>query len=184
MRLSDLATLQSGIYAQPEPDGEVYYIQARHFDHSHQLVDGIIPELRAAGKIEKHFLCTGDLLVAAKGKDHFVAEYKEAIKPAVASSIFIVIRITTKTLLPSFLAWYLNLPSMQKLLSDAAEGTSLPVIRKADLESLDIPVPSLHKQSLILKIHELYHQEIKLKNQIQLLKRTQIQQEIINALSN
>lgn len=182
--LSDLATVQSGIYARPEPSGEVYYIQSRHFDHFHQLIDGITPDLKADGKIERHFLCAGDLLVAAKGKDHFVAEYNGTIKPAVASSIFIVIRIKDETLLPPFLTWYLNLPSMQKLLSDSAEGTSLPVIRKGDLENLEIPIPSVEKQSLILKIDKLHRQKINLKNQIEVLKEKQIQHEIINALSN
>jgi restriction endonuclease S subunit len=182
--LSQLATIQSGIYAKPEPGGEVYYIQARHFNHKHQFNNHVIPDLKADGKINKHFLRPGNLLVAAKGKEHYAVEYDGTIKPAVASSIFIVIRLKQSEVVPSFLAWYINLASTQKFLSDSAKGTSLPVINKGDLEKLEIPVPSIEKQQLILKINDLHQQEISLKEKIDSLKNKLIQHEIINALSN
>jgi restriction endonuclease S subunit len=182
--LSQLATIQSGIYAKPELQGDVYYIQARHLDDKHQFNDHVTPDLKADGKISKHFLRPGNLLVAAKGKEHYAVEYTGTIKPAVASSIFIVIRVKQKEIVPSFLVWYLNLPSTQKFLSDSAKGTSLPVINKGDLEKLEIPVPSVEKQQLILKIHDLHQQEISLKDKIDSLKNKLMQHEIINALSN
>jgi restriction endonuclease S subunit len=182
--LTELATVQSGIYAKPEPSAEVYYLQARHIDNKHQFNSNIAPELNLDGRINKHFLQRGDLLVAAKGKDNYAVEYNEAISPAVASSIFIVIRVKEEQILSSFLAWYINLPHVQKILADCAKGTALPVITKSDLEKLEIPVPSIEKQQLILRIHQLHQQEISLKAQIDSLKNKQIQQEIINALSN
>jgi restriction endonuclease S subunit len=124
------------------------------------------------------------LLVAAKGKEHYAVEFPNRSIPAVASSIFLVLRIIQDEILPAFLNWQLNLPHVQKLLSDSAEGTALPVINKADLEKLEIFVPSIQKQELILRVHDLYQQENRIRQQIDVLRNRQIQQEIINALSN
>ena len=181
-RLSEIAKIQSGIYAKPELSGEVYYIQARHFNRAHQFNTTVRPDLKLENKIEKHFLKPGDLLVAAKGNDHFAVEYKGIIKPAVASSMFMVVKIQDKGLLPGFLAWFINHHQTQNLLSGSAKGTALPSITNNDLGNLEIPIPSLEKQKLILQIHELHLQENRLKEQINSLRERQIQQEIINAL--
>lgn len=181
-KLSDIAIIQSGIYAKPELEGEVYYVQARHFDRQHQFNTAVKPDLKADGKIERHFLQPGDLLVAAKGYDHFAVEYKGIIKPAVASSMFIVVKLQDKKVLPAFLTWHINNLQTQKLLSDAAKGTALPSITNSDLGDLEIPIPSIEKQKLILQIHDLHVQENKLKEQINSLREKQIQQQIINAI--
>ena len=182
VRLSDIAKIQSGIYAKPELAGEVYYVQARHFDRHHQFNTSVKPDLKADGKIDKHFLQAGDLLVAAKGSDHFAVEYKGIIKPAVASSMFMVVKIQDKRILPTFLAWFINHPQTQNLLTGSAKGTSLPSITNTDLGSLEIPVPSIEKQKLILQIHELHLRENRLKEQINGLREKQIQQQIISAI--
>ncbi len=181
-KLSDIATIQSGVYAKPELEGEVYYLQARHFDRQRQFNPTVKPDLKGDRKIEKHFLHPGDLLVAAKGYDHFAVEYKGIIKPAVASSMFIVVKLQDKKVLPAFLAWHINNLHTQKLLSDAARGTALPSITNSALGNLKIPIPSIEKQKLILQIHELHVQENKLKEHINSLREKQIQQQIINAI--
>lgn len=180
--LKHIANIQSGIYAKPELDGEVYYIQARHFNRVHQFNTAVKPDLRADAKIEKHFLQMGDILVAAKGYDHFAVEYEGIIKPAVASSMFIVIRLQEKNILPAFLSWFINLHQTQKILLDSAKGTSLPSITISALADLEIPIPTIEKQNLILQIHELYQKEIILNEKLFSLHEKQIQQQILNAI--
>jgi len=183
--IHNIAVVNSGVYATSEPNGEVYYIQARDITEDHQLGEGLKPQLVADGKIDKHFLQKGDLLIAAKGRDHYAIEYKGYPSPAVASTIFIVVRIKDKSkLLPSFLQWYINLPIIQKSLAGGAQGSVLPVISKADLERLEIQIPAIEKQTTILKIDELRQQEIQLTDQIELLKSKKIEQELLNALTN
>lgn len=183
IKLSDIATVQSGIYAKPELAGEVYYVQARHFDHHHQFNTFVKPDLKADSKIEKHFLQAGDLLVAAKGSDHFAVEYKGIIKPAVASSMFMVVKLQDSKILPAFLTWFINNRQTQRLLSDSAQGTALPAITNSDLGNLEIPLPTIEKQKLILQIHELHLQENRLREQINELRGKQIHQQVMNSLN-
>jgi restriction endonuclease S subunit len=100
----------------------------------------------------------------------------------VASTSFFVIRITDDTLLPKYAAWFLNHPDTQEFLKGKAKGTSMPSIKKADLEELEIPVPSLEKQQLIIQLGALSRREAELRHEI-LSKRQQIvNQQIINAI--
>jgi restriction endonuclease S subunit len=184
-KITELAVLSSGVYAKADPDGEVFYIQARDITDDHQITEGIKPQLIDDGKLNKHFLQAGDLLVAAKGKDHYAIEYSGHPHPAVASTLFVVVRVTEKAkLVSSFLRWYLNLDSTQRLIAGGAQGSALPVISKADLEQIEVPVPPLEKQVAILKIEELRQREIDIIHQIELLKRKKIEQELLIALSH
>ena len=183
-KIIDVAALSSGVYAKAGPNADVYYIQARDISGDHRIVNGMKPELIADGKINKHFLQVGDLLVAAKGKDHFAVEYCGQPQPAVASTLFIVLRVREDAgLSASYLRWYINLEGTQKHIAGSAQGSVLQVISKADLEQLELPLPSMEKQAIILKIDELRRKEIAITNQIELLKSKKIERELLNALS-
>lgn len=185
LKITELAVLSSGVYAKAKPNGEVYYIQARDIKVDHTIVEDLKPQLAADGKINKHFLQKGDLLIAAKGNDHYAIEYLGYPYPAVASTLFIVVRLKEQDrILANYLHWYLNLASTQKQISGGAQGSVLPVISKADLGQLEVPVPSLEKQRAVLKIAELRLQEISIADRIEELKKKKIEQELLNAISN
>ena len=180
--IKDIAHIQTGIYEKPVAFGEIFYVQARHFDDNRQFLDTVTPELHFDKKLEKHFLQKGDVLVAAKGYDHFAVAYQGIAYPAVASSMFIVLRLQTPALLPDFLAWFINHPKTQAVLSGSAKGTALPSLNKSDIGDLIIPIPPLEKQDLILNIEKLRHQELALKKQIEALKYAIIQETIFKHL--
>lgn len=182
-RLSALINLQTGIYTKPQPNGQVYYVQARHFDENKEFISSVKPDLELDIKLEKHYLQIGDVLVAAKGANHFAIAYKGIIKPAVASSMFIVLRIKNKKiLLPEFLAWFINNPTTQSILAANEKGTSIPSINKGDLEALEISLPSLQKQQSILQIQSLRKQEVSLQKQMDDLREKYIHQLITSTL--
>ncbi len=179
-----MVQLQTGVYAKPQPDAEVYYIQARHFDRSRMFIPSVDPELCYDQKLEKHFLQVGDVLIASKGYDHFAIAYKGIVKPAVASSMFMVLRIKDrKRILPEYLAWFINHPSTQTLLSGNSKGTSIPSLSKTDIGDLKLTIPSIQKQECILKIQALRQRETTLQQQITQLREQYIQQSILNTLN-
>jgi restriction endonuclease S subunit len=80
------------------------------------------------------------------------------------------------------LTWFLNSYETQTLLKGQAIGTSIPSISKQVLENLEISVPNIETQEAILQITKLRNREKKLKQQIEMLREKQIQQQIINAI--
>lgn len=185
MKLSSVAKISSGVYANGISDGDVFLIQARDFDENRVIASNLKPTLSFSKNLQKHFLVPGDILVVAKGASFLSAVYDGSYSPAVASTVFMVIKIiNTNLLLPEYLSWYLNLPSTQGDLMNEARGTSVPTINKAILECLHVPVPPIPKQKLILQIIHLRNQEKLLDRSIEFLKQKKINQLISNAINN
>lgn len=182
--IKDITTITTGIYTKTHSKGSVFYLQARDFDKYKTLKTNLEPNITNANSIKKHLLNKGDVLIAAKGFDNFAVMYNKDVSPAVASSIFIVLRnIDNSIIMPEFLVWFLNHPKTQLLLKKNAKGTSLPSINKKHIGEMEIPIPNIKKQKLIMEVGKLNIQEKQLHSKIQRLKETIINQQLINVLN-
>ncbi|WP_217604697.1 restriction endonuclease subunit S [Chitinophaga sp. GbtcB8] len=173
--IKHIADLFSGIYVNSSTSrGQtVYYLQVRHWDKKRNWASNIEPELWEENRLFKNYLQYGDILLATKGVDHFAALYDGRYTPAVASSVFTILRIKDpKTVLPAYLQWYLNHPATTKILAAASKGTSMPLITRDVIEQLEIPVPSLEKQQIILQVQGLEQQAMQLRLRINQLTET------------
>lgn len=180
--LKNISSIQTGLFAKPDSYGELVYLQAKHFDESGHLNTILHQDLKQDNVTEKHLLKDGDVLFAAKGVKNFAAVYESHNLPAVASTSFFVIRLFDKNIMPEFLAWYINHPNSQKFLKAKAIGSSIVSISKTVLEELEISIPDIPAQKAILKITQLRQTEKHLKQQIEMLREKQIQQQIINSI--
>ncbi|MCU0443125.1 MAG: restriction endonuclease subunit S [Bacteroidia bacterium] len=181
--IKDITTIQTGLFAKPLGEGDVIYLQVKHFDELGQLQSVLHGDLLSADIARKHLLQAGDVLFAAKGYKNFAAVYEKHNEPAVASTSFFVIRPTNKNILPEYLAWFLNNHSTQTLLKTQAIGTAIPSISKQVLEALEVPVPEIKTQQAILHIATLRSREKAIKQQIEMLREKQIQQQILEAIN-
>ena len=176
--IKHIANIQTGIFVKPNKEGQIVYLQAKHFDENGHLISSLHPDLKAENISDRHLLQHGDVLFAAKGTKNFAALYERKNLPAVASTSFFVIRIDDNfqdKIVPEFLTWYINQPISQKFLKGKAMGTSIVSISKSVLEELEIPIPDLETQKAILKITQLRNSEKNLKQQIETLREKQIQ---------
>jgi restriction endonuclease S subunit len=180
--LGHITTIQTGFFAKTVAEGEIVYLQARHFDENGQMINILHPELKADDITEKHLLRPGDVLFVAKGTKNIAAVYESHNPPAVASTSFFVLRLFKENVLPEYLAWFINHPDAQKKLKGDAIGSSMVSISKAALEKLEISIPDVQTQRAILNIMDLRNTEKKLRQQIENLRDKQIQQQIINAI--
>ena len=182
--IREISSIQTGYFGKPSGKGNVVYLQSKHFNESGQLQNILYPDLEVNNISEKHLLKEGDILFAAKGTKNFAAVFENHNhnEPAVASTSFFVIKLTDFRILPQYLTWFLNSYETQTLLKGQAIGTSIPSISKQVLENLEISVPNIETQEAILQITKLRNREKKLKQQIEMLREKQIQQQIINAI--
>jgi restriction endonuclease S subunit len=190
--ISHIADIQTGVFVKPVKEGQIVYLQAKHFNENGRLISALHPDLKAENISNKHILQHGDVLFAAKGTKNFAVWYEslpsgQAGKnlPAVASTSFFVIRLKENfrdKILPEFLAWFINHPGSLKILKAKAMGTSIVSISKSVLEELEIYIPDLQTQKTILKITHLRNSEKNLKQQIEILREKQIQQQIFNVI--
>lgn len=180
--IKDITNLQTGLFAKPAGVGDLVYLQSKHFNEKGELYANLYPDLPAEGISEKHLLKNGDVLFAAKGAKNFAAVLENHNLPAVASTSFFVLRINNGEVLPHYLAWFLNHPATLAILKGQAIGTSIPSISKQVLEEIEIPVPALEIQDIIIRLNKLRNKEKELKQRIESLREKQIQQKILNAI--
>jgi len=186
-KLREIAILTSGIYAKPDYSPDTLYLQSVHFDDSGQLDPLLKPQLNVDGKIAKHILQEGDILFAAKGTNNFGVVYLERYGKAVASSSFIVVRIkqvSQDEILPAYLAWFLsNTPAIRDFHRKQL-GTTIPSISIKKLSEIEAQIPTIEKQHLITNIQQLRNKQKDLTLQLEAVRERQIQQLLINALTN
>ena len=183
-QIKHIAKITSGVYLKGKPSGDVFNLQARDVDEDFRFRKGLSPTAFSDVKTKKHYLHKGDVLVVSKGGDFFAVVYNEEYSPAVASSIFLVIRNPDlDKVVPEYLSWYINHPKTQHFFKSVSKGTSLSTINKGHLASLEIPLPSLEKQKKIVLFEELKSRRNKLINQIAALKEKLINQQLLNLVN-
>ena len=183
--LKHIAFIQTGVFAKPGKEGQIVYLQSKHFDENGNLRSSLYPDLKSESISEKHLLQNGDVIFAAKGTKNFAALYESKNLPAVASTSFFVIRLKEDfqdRILPEYLTWHLNSALSQNYLKSQAVGSSIVSISKSVIDELELSIPDLDIQKAILRIANLRNAERKLQQQIETLREKQIQQQIINAL--
>jgi len=180
--LENIASISTGVFAKPVKEGEIVYLQARHFDENGLLISELHPDLMADDIGKKHLLKSGDVLFAAKGNKNFASVIEDQYPKSVASTSFFVIRLNDNRVLPEYFAWFMNSPTTQLFLKSTALGSSIASISKAVLEKLEISVPDIQTQRVILKITNLRSQEKRIRQKIESLQEIIIQQKISNAI--
>lgn len=160
-KLEDIADVSTGVYKKGSPDGNVYCLQAKHFDENGKFHQSVVigPEINMDERLEKHLLQKGDIIIISKGESNRACLFQNEVSPAVASSIFFVIRLHHQDVLPEYLQWYLNTSFMQATLSGFSRGTQIRSLSKKALVKVEVRIPSIHRQKQILKVQQLWEKE-------------------------
>lgn len=158
IKLYNIAAIQTGVFAKVGPNPNALYLQQSDFDGNGELRNTTQPTIIVTN--QKHLLTAGDLLLASKGNNNMCVIVPEIEQKCVASPSFLVIRLHDKSaILPEFVAWYLNLPTVQNTLAAQARGTSIMSISKATLGELEIPIPPIERQKKYIELSKLQKRE-------------------------
>ena len=158
IKLHNIAVIQTGVFAKVAPNPNALYLQQSDFDSRGELRD--TAQSTIAVDNQKHLLTAGDLLLASKGNNNMCVIVPEIEQKCVASPSFLVMRLHDKSaILPEFVAWYLNLPTVQNTLAAQARGTSIMSISKATLGELEIPIPPIERQKKYIELSKLQKRE-------------------------
>lgn len=155
-RISEIAEVASGVYLQTAPYGEVAYLQIK--DLLSESPEKTASKVTLSPKNERYLLAKGDLLFAGKGTTYLCKVFDLDI-PAIASTTLYIIRLTSKDVLPEYLCWYLNQPSVMAAMKAQQVGSGTPLIRKQVVEDFEIPVPDIDIQRQIVELAQLQTRE-------------------------
>lgn len=181
MSISELCDIRFGFYSQPEANGTIAYLQVRQFSEDGRPVVATDEYITHDERVEAHILRNDDILFVGKGNRLFAWCYIQTDQPAVASSIFFVLRPDTKKVYPQYLTAILNTPQSKATFSQIGGGTNIFSIRKSELGAFQIPLPSMKQQKNIAAFALLHQQEIELAQQL-ITQKQQLYTAIISKL--
>ena len=130
----------------------------------------------------ENILSQGDVLLINRGR--FTAcVFDGAVKePCIATSGFLI--FTSKDpsqLLPEYLALFFNSAEGQNLFKRLTMTTTIPFISLGHLESIEIPLPSLERQTALATFGELNKDYVRLASRKAELQKNIIDQQIVRA---
>lgn len=168
MLLKNVATVHSGIVLSRKktqengPDVKKYKILTLRSIHEEK---GILEEKLEANffseVLQDYLTRKGDVVVRLSSPNT-AAYIHGGLEGVIIPSQFCVIRVYKKVFLPEYLAWYLGSTFARKQIKKEISGSTVSIIRKGTLESLNVEKISIKNQKNILKINELKRREISL----------------------
>jgi len=158
-KLNELVKIRFGINGKASVDGKISYIQGKNFDLYGRLNKKEIFLTHANTVSERDYLIGGDILFSGKGSRNYAVVWTGEIDIAVASSTFYVLTLFSNKIIPEFLAWYLNSEPVQAKLKIIAKGATISNIPKRELQEVEIWIPDIKKQKIIVTIDKLRKKE-------------------------
>lgn len=109
---------------------------------------------------DRYWARIGDVLFRSRGDKNTATALGASFRePAVAVMPLVILRPTTESVDPNYLAWYINQPSAQRHFDECARGTGMRMIPIGCLSSLLIPLPDLTTQRAIAEVDHLAARE-------------------------
>jgi len=181
VKLGDIAQLHFGLYAKPSDQGNAVYLQAKHFDDRGEQTEKVDTFIQIDQRHESHLLEDGDIILVGKGKRNFAWTYHKTFGPAIASSIFFVIKADLSKVVPEFLTTLFNMPHTQAYFQTLGAGSSIPSIRKSELEAFTFQLPTLDLQEKTIAIKQIHYKDMELTQKI-LSEKQKVYQAVIKKL--
>ena len=172
MQLKKIANIQSGYISrgkiEPREDGSHFLMQARDVDADRLFYrTGDIVRFSPSLSRKDWVLKTDDVLFMARGTHNYSILIKEIPDRVLAAACFFIVRVTSREVLPDYLFWYLNQATVDRYLRrHSGRGVHMPVVRRAALEQLNIPLPNMEIQKKIVEIEALRMEEANLINRL------------------
>ncbi len=184
--LGDISAIQVGYQSREgiraHPDGSHFLLQARDFNYLHHVDWSNLTRFTPAGSTTKSEIRQGDVLFLAKGQDNFAYPVNRVATHVLAANSFYILRPDKATILPDYLAWWLNQAPAQEYIQLNRSGSSLPFLSVSALSRLEVPIPSIEIQRKIGELELLRKKEADLLGLYLSKKLTLIQSVCLNAI--
>jgi len=164
-RLEDLATVQVGHTFRerpvPDPGGDALLVQMKDVSESGSLDPKGVVRLHFGEIRESHRLLASDIVFRSRGTNVTCALVPELPLPALLAAPLFRIRVTAASIIPRYLAWFINQLGRSHLDSHS-QGSDLKMVSVQSLKDLEVVVPPLEVQANTIEIAELARRELHL----------------------
>jgi restriction endonuclease S subunit len=161
--LRQLVQVQIGYQArrgiEPDAKGVCQVIQIKDLDDQGCLRTDGLYRITPESNYVRYQVNKGDVLFLSRGKRNFATPVSVSLGNTIAAGYFFILKLNSSTVLPDYLAWYINSAPAQQFVKNVARGTHMPVVPKSAFEDLEVDVPTLRTQQTIVALDKLSKKE-------------------------
>jgi hypothetical protein len=184
--LKDIAALRSGYLfrgkIEADPAGQYAVLQIGDIKPDATLVPQSLTRVNLPDVRPSHLVAANEVVFISRGTRKGAIAITEPIDNVIATAQLFVLH-PDETVLPAYLAWYLNQREAQQYIEENSTGTNVSLITMEALGKLPVQLPSLELQRRIVEIHKLALREKHLLAQIQAKRQTLIERTLLNTLA-
>lgn len=186
MKLKQLADITMGHSFRSRLErvdgGNLSVIQMKDLTEDNRLdVDGMAQVELADAKL-RQYVALNDIVFRSRGQTNTAVLIEQDVGDAVVAAPLLRIR-PSETVLPAYLAWFINLPTSQGWLASQAKGTAVQMISKKTLEGMEVTVPSIERQRAIVQLAALAADEQRLMKELVGKRKQYIERILMQAAS-
>lgn len=163
VKLGNMATVQAGYSFRSRLEsldtGAVAVIQMKDLTSANRVDCSELARVDMEVPKEHHLVRPGDLIFRSRGLTSNSALLADDPGDAVLAAPLLRIRIKGGAVLPEYLNWYISQQPAQIYFASCSEGTALKMISKQSLENMELFVPPLDRQRLIVELAALEEEE-------------------------
>lgn len=161
--LKDIATVQMGFSFRSRLEslqsGEVGIIQMKDLTDENIVNCENLSHVDMGKFSESHLVRKGDLIFRSRSLTSTSAILSDDPGRVVVSAPLLRIRITSPYIIPEYLNWFISQLPAQIFLASHARGSTQKMISKDALEMLQVDMPPLEKQKMIVTLAALADEE-------------------------
>jgi len=182
-KITEIADVQLGYQFRKKiesvNDGTHSVIQIRDFDERHILHNEGLSRIKIDKPAGQYLIKRGDVLFLSRGHRNWAVSIIDNCENTIVVSHFFVLKISDASVIPEYIAWYINqAPAQEYLHNIARRGTHIPIIPLSAFKGLTVDLPDKKTQSKIVELSNLMEQEK------QLCKELQVKcSQLVNAIS-
>ncbi|MBC8135873.1 MAG: restriction endonuclease subunit S [Fibrella sp.] len=158
---------------EPNKDGEYSLIQLRNVRDGSLDLTGLT-RINLDGKTVRSQVQNGDVLLRSRGATYGAALVRDVPENTLAIAPLFICRVGKPFVTPEYLVWFINRSATQSVLKGLEAGSVIPSVSLRTFGNLEILVPDMHTQGLIVEIDSLAKQERELTERIQKARDQQV----------
>ena len=179
MKIKEIAKIQIGYQSRgritPDPKGTHQVIQIKDINPENRLDPSDLFRVTPQGAVNRYLVDKGDVLFQFKGKGNPAIPITEHLEDTIATSYFYILKIEADKVLPEYLAWYINQTPGQVFIQSCARGSGMLMIPKKDFVELDLDIPPMETQKIIVRLDNLQRKEGRLLRELEIKRSLLIQ---------
>lgn len=188
MKLNDVAATKSGLVLnrkkaslQSNIKRDYNVVSLKSFNSNGIYNHNESEEFIAEEELKDDYIAKkGDVLVRLREPISAIYIDKE-YEDLIISSLMAVIRVDETKVLPQYLTYYINSDFAQKQLLQDVTQSIIRMIKIIDIQNLEIDIPSLKDQELIVKTMDSFNQEEVLLNKL-IAEKQNLKKLVFNAI--